>query len=151
MMAKKLNRNKHFSISRIEIDGVDKSGKNLLVNYIALLTNHKYVIYDRGILSQLVYNKLFNRQRDYTNQLKDNSNTIVIHLWGNLKDLEIRHKISNEPTINILEHRNEFFNMQKLLLDNGIFVFNYNTSNMTPFQIAKDIIYILEYIESEEF
>ena len=148
MMAKKLNRNKHFSISRIEIDGVDKSGKNLLVNYIALLTNHTYVIYARGILSQLVYE---NEKEVFKSMRKDNSNTIVIHLWGNLKDLEIRHKISNEPTINILEHRNEFFNMQKLLLDNGIFVFNYNTSNMTPFQIAKDIIYILEYIESEEF
>lgn len=149
MMAKKLNRNKHFKISRIEIDGVDRCGKNTLVSYISLLSNFKYVIYDRGILSQLVYNDLFNRHQDYSKILQDNKNTIVIHLWGELKDLEIRHKITNEKPINILEHRNMFFNKQKELLDNGIFVFNFNTSKMTPYMIAKEVIQILNYIEEE--
>lgn len=149
MLAKKLNRNKHFKISRIEIDGVDRCGKNTLVSYISLLSNFKYVIYDRGILSQLVYNDLFNRHQDYSKILQDNKNTIVIHLWGELKDLEIRHKITNEKPINILEHRNMFFNKQKELLDNGIFVFNFNTSKMTPYMIAKEVIQILNYIEEE--
>lgn len=149
MMANKLNRNKHFKISRIEIDGVDKCGKNTLVQYISLMSNFKYIIYDRGILSQLVYNDLYNRQIDYTDILKDNSNTLVIHLWGEIRDLEIRHKITNEPKINIMEHRNKFMEKQKILLDNGIFTFNYNTSKMTPYQIAEDILYILNYIEEE--
>ncbi len=149
MMAKKINREKHFNISRIEIDGVDRCGKNTLVSYISLLSNFKYIIYDRGILSQLVYNDLYNRGEDYSNILKDNKNTIVIHLWGELKDLEIRHKITNEKPIDILEHRNMFMCKQKELLDNGIFVFNYNTSKMTPYKMAQEIIQILDYIEEE--
>ena len=42
-----------------------------------------------------------------------------------------------------------FMCKQQELLDNGIFVFNYNTSKMTPYQMAREIIQILDYIEEE--
>ena len=53
-----------MNMTILEIDGQDKVGKDTVLRYIELLSNYKYVIKSRGILSQLVYNDKFNRQYD---------------------------------------------------------------------------------------
>ena len=49
----------------IEIEGIDKAGKDTILNNIAIIGNYKYTLNSRGILSQLVYNEKFNRNYDY--------------------------------------------------------------------------------------
>ena len=73
----------------IEIDGTDKTGKDTLLQYLCYLSDYKYSINSRGILSQLVYTKKYNR--DYNFDLSNfNKNKIIIWLYANEEDLKIR-------------------------------------------------------------
>ena len=45
----------------IQIDGIDKTGKDLILQYVTRLSNHKYVIQSRGLISQIAYSKIYNR------------------------------------------------------------------------------------------
>ena len=80
----------------IEVEGIDKTGKDTLVKYIANLSDYKYTIHARGILSQLVYNDKYNR--DYTYRLSHKP--LIILLDVDDDDHAIRCKLTNEPSIN---------------------------------------------------
>lgn len=127
---------------RITVDGVDKTGKDLLVKYIVQLSNHKYVIQARGIISQIAYSKIYGRNYEY--DLEPYKNDIIIYLVGDLEDLKIRHKITNEPKIDI-ERDIEIFNQTaKDLHHKGLTILRVNTSKFTPYEIAKNIVKYLE-------
>ena len=46
----------------IEVEGIDKTGKDLLTHYIVLMSKYKYSVNTRGVLTQMVYNEKFNRK-----------------------------------------------------------------------------------------
>lgn len=134
-------------ISRIEIEGVDKTGKDLIAGYIDRLSNRRYVINARGLLSMMVYSDIYNRGYNYENELKDNKNTLVVYLTAEKEDLEIRHKLSNEPKIDIDRDLRVFEDYAEVFEKAGITVLKCNTSHMTPYNVAK---FVLSFIESEE-
>lgn len=126
----------------IEIDGVDKVGKDTIIQYINYLTNYKFSTNSRGILTQLVYNEKFNRGREYNLNHLGNK-FLIVYLYSDLEDLEIRHKITNEPNINIkkdLELFNDKFNLITRYFD----TLKFNTSYHTPYDIAQEIIKYME-------
>lgn len=131
-------------ITRIDIDGVDRTGKDTLCQYISILSNYKYIINTRGILSQLVYNEIHQRDVDYTNEVADNLNTLIIYLEADIEDLAIRAKTTNEPPRDFRRDRDVFRSYAAVLKNEGIEVWKYNTSLDTPYQIAKNILYRLE-------
>ena len=47
--------------TNICIEGIDKSGKGIVAEYIKRLSNHKYTVSDRGIISEITYSNMFNR------------------------------------------------------------------------------------------
>ena len=49
----------------IEIDGIDKTGKDTLWHYIDYMSGRKYVINSRGIISQVAYSCLYDRKYTY--------------------------------------------------------------------------------------
>lgn len=132
---------------RITIDGVDKTGKDLLLQYVVRLSNHRFVIQARGLLSQLAYSKIY--ERDYSYDLTQYKNDVIFYLKGNLEDLTIRHKITNEPKIDIENDIKIFDDTAKYLRDNGIIVIELDTSEHTPYQNAKKIIETIDSLEKE--
>ena len=48
----------------IYFEGVDKTGKTTLAQTVLKATNYKHVVFDRGPISQVVYDKAFNRVPD---------------------------------------------------------------------------------------
>lgn len=130
--------------TRIDIEGVDKTGKDTICQYVNILSNYKYIINTRGILSQIVYNELYNRNADYNKCMFDNDHTLIVYLTANLEDLETRFKLTGETRLPLQEHIDVFNKARNMLRDNGIKVIQYDTSEDTPFTIAKDIIDFME-------
>ena len=71
---------KHYLI---ELDGIDKTGKDTIERYIAYLGKFKYVVNVRGVLSQLAYAELYNRDYDYDLSVDKNSNNLsILYAFG---------------------------------------------------------------------
>ncbi|HOY90892.1 MAG TPA: hypothetical protein PK891_04175, partial [Bacteroidales bacterium] len=80
----------------IEIEGIDKTGKDLIKAYITQLSNYKYIVQSRGLLSNMVYAEKYSRDYDYTLMYRP----IVVYLDVDEEDRHVRCLISNEPPIN---------------------------------------------------
>lgn len=137
----------------IILEGIDRCGKGSLHRYLERLGNFKYIIDDRGILTQLVYNEKFNRGIKY--DLDEYKNDLIIYLYAEPEDLEVRFKMTNEPSLykdlSIIEGINKDLGLYgkylNLLDDEGYTIYSFNTTNMTLYMIAKNIINILEVME----
>ena len=123
----------------IEIDGIDKTGKDTLCQYLYRMSNKQYSIKVRGIISLIAYSKLFHRNVEY-DLSSINKNTIYVVLTANEEDWKIRCKITNEQSIDFTKHVNAFNDALVQLSDKGFNVLVFDTSTMTPYQIAKEII-----------
>lgn len=131
--------------TRVQIDGVDKTGKDMLVQYITRMSNHKYVIQARGIVSQIAYSKIYGRNYEY--DLRNYENDVIVLLTGDIEDLKIRHKITNEPKIDIERDLKVFGEVAEDLSKRGITVYQANTSHLTPYEVAQKVI---EAVEKKE-
>lgn len=131
----------------IEIEGMDKTGKDTLAKYISLMTNYAFTINVRGILTQLVYNDKFERNNTYVLPYKP----FVIFLDVDNTDHAVRCNIAKEPKININKDREVYYKYIKKFNEIGINVFIYNTSEMTPYMIAKDVISKLNEINIDDY
>lgn len=134
-------------ISRIEIEGIDKTGKDTLVGYIDYMSGRSIPVGSRGILSTLAYNLIYDRNntKNYDRLCEDNKNTLIVLLTADTEDLEIRYKITHEPKIDMTKQWAIFEGLARGLENhNGINVVRYNTTYMTPYQIAQEIIELLE-------
>lgn len=130
----------HVKGHLIEIEGIDKTGKNLLQEYIVKLSNYKYIVHPRGILSALVYSNKYQRNYDYEFDYKP----IIVYLDVDEPDRQIRCEINNEPAISALMDRILFEQSLEQLQQEGYTILKYNTSVMTPYAIAKDVISKIE-------
>ena len=131
----------------IEIEGVDKAGKNLLEKYIEQLSNYAYTINVRRILTQRVYNDKFGRNNTYALPYKP----FIIFLDVDNVDHAIRCAATNEPKINVNKDRTVYYKYIEKLKENNITVLTYNTSEMTPYMIAKDVIEQLSKISINDY
>ena len=126
----------------IFIDGIDKAGKDLIAYYVIHLSNFKYIVNGRGILSQLAYAKLYNRNDAY--DLTQQKNIINVYLEVDKKDWLLRCKKTNEPTLDY-EKNIEAFQYAISVLSQVNNVIRFNTSQETPYMIAKHIV---DYVDS---
>lgn len=124
----------------IEIEGIDKTGKDLIKAYITQLSNYKYIVQSRGLLSNMVYAEKYSRDYDYTLMYRP----IVVYLDVDEEDRHVRCLISNEPPINAESDKRLFNKYKKKLIEKGIAVLEFNTTEQTPYSIAKQV---LDYIE----
>lgn len=136
---------KYYSVF---LDGIDKAGKSTLVAYLARLSNYTLNIFDRGLITNIVWNKIQGREIEYdTEQWR---NTVFIRLNVNKEDWKIRCSIYHEPDMphsyEDMNHRyDEVFNEFN---NNGFKVLEYNTSEMTQYEIAVDIINYLNHLNN---
>ena len=136
----------NFAIDTIILEGIDKTGKDTLVQYIDRVCNHRYAIYQRGNISNIAYERIFNRQPQ---QYKYNMyrHALYVLLTADLEDLKIRFKLSNEPYTDI-ERDSIAFKTTFDDLTDGYYTAEYNTSEMTAYQIAKDIVSKVDQINN---
>ena len=132
----------------ISFEGIDCSGKELVGKYVNILGNYKYVLMDRGLLSNITYARM--NGRNYSYSIKPYDGWIIVYLTVDKEDWEVRCKLKNEPKISYEVHTNEFNNSAMALDKAGIPILVYNTSKYTPYQIAKDIIKYMEDREKED-
>lgn len=101
----------------------------------------------RGLLSTIVYDKLYRQELSDDKILKmidDNKNTLVVLLKADIDDLEIRFKANNEPKIDIQTNIDMFDTYADFICARGVMVIVCNTSEMTPYMIAKEVMKIIE-------
>ena len=131
----------------IYLEGIDKTGKDTICNYIVKLSNGKYVVNGRGLLTLIAYDKIFNRGFSYDFELQ--KYVLNVFLNVNKEDWEIRCKMTNEPVINYQEHMNAF-EYAKNLIKPYTNLLEYNTSILTPYSIAKNIVLEMDKLNAKE-
>lgn len=131
----------------LEIDGPDKTLKDLLCSYICILSNYKYSINVRGYMSQVVYTQKFKRDFSYDDRVI-NKNKVHILLTGEVEDIKTRCKISREPDYSIADDLNKFKTLACIMKNYGYTVLEYNTSHNSIYTIAKDIINKMEELNN---
>lgn len=122
----------------IFVDGIDRCGKNTVVKYIQYLSNHRYMVYDRGILSNITYARMFNRNIQY--DLDQYKPFVFVYLVCDEDDWTIRCKLTNEPKIDYRSHIEQFDITSHMLENVGFNIMFFNTSHMTPYDIAKNVL-----------
>lgn len=95
----------------------------------------------------VVYSNLENRGYNY--DMSTQKNIINVLLTADKEDWLIRCKNTGEKIIDYETHTAEFNKVFNDLQNAGYKVLQYNTSKMTPYQIAKDIVDIANSIEVE--
>lgn len=143
-----------LKVFNIELDGIDKCGKDSVRPYVFYLEPGKYLCRARGLISQIAYAKLYKRNiewdgADYA------KNTLFVLLEVNKHDWEIRCKLTNEPNTGFTyEEMTQAFKLALYELkerfdvpENHILVFN--TSEYTPYAIANEIKTHLEYLNNQ--
>lgn len=131
-------KDKNLKYYNIFIDGIDKAGKDLIAQYVIKLSNYKYIVNGRGIISQLAYGELHNRNYKYC--IEQQKNIINVFLDVNEEDWMIRCEINKEPMIDYINHRSKFLDAYYKFKEYKYPVIYFNTSDMTPYQIAEEII-----------
>lgn len=127
----------------VVFEGIDRCGKTTMRYFLGKMSNHTLITYDRGIITNVAWNKMLGRKFEY--DLDMWKNTLFVHLTVDKDDWEIRCKLTNEDPINYDEHTKMYVDAFKEFNDNGFHVRTYNTSEMTHKQISEDI---LEYLNS---
>ena len=143
-----------LKVFNIELDGIDKCGKDSVKPYVFYLEPGKYLCRARGLISQIAYAKLYKRNiecdgADYA------KNTLFVLLEVDKQDWEIRCKLTNEPNTGFTyEEMTQAFKLALYELkerfdvpENHILVFN--TSEYTPYAIADEIKTHLEYLNNQ--
>lgn len=132
----------------IEFEGIDKSGKELVGKYVDILGNHKYVLMDRGLMSNITYSRIFHRDFEY--DVEQFRNWIFVCLTCDEEDWKIRCKLTNEPDIDYEYNVAEFNKTREMFEKNNFKVIYINTSHVTPYDAAKYIISSIETLNSIE-
>ena len=129
---------------RIILEGIDKTGKDQIREYIRKLSNGKYTCSARGFVSLMAYSNLYNR--DYKYDIQQETNTIIVYLTVDKEDWEVRCKINNEPAIDYEKNKEAFEEVINKLRKDKFRILEYDTSIWPPYQIAKQVIEIVDSI-----
>lgn len=132
-------------------EGMDKTGKTTLKEEFNKRTNFIHYVVDRGPISNIAYNNLFNREKelnDFFEKLCDsikNVNHLIVYCYANENDIKERLKKHNEElpeNTTIYETQELFFNEIKNRQLNFIAI---NTSFSTIDECLYDIINAIKY------
>jgi thymidylate kinase len=111
-------------IKQVIFDGVDRSGKDTLCREFAKATNYKYVCYSRGPMSNMAYDKLFDRGYGDTELIKLAKDmgeyTLFVWVVANRDVIEKRCAETLEPKYDITEHQHAFKEAYKQLIVNDV-------------------------------
>ena len=144
-MLKNMSNMKYYVVS---LDGCDKTGKTSLVQYLARLSNFTLNILDRGPITNIVWNKIQNR--DVVYDLDMWKSTLFVRLTVNIEDWKIRCKVHNEPPMPESFHfmTNAYDIVFEEFRQKGFQTMTFNTSQMTQWEISNAIIKKLDELNA---
>lgn len=133
----------------ISIDGPDRAGKSSVIKAILKKSKGLHIMLDRAILSNIVYNNIYDRkhsEKDYWSLFEKftSAGLITVFLTANLDTLKQRYINTNEKDLDIkaypkhLKVWNSIYNIAKKIGKNN--VMKINTSDMSIDLAAKTII-----------
>lgn len=125
---------------KIVIDGIDKTGKDLIKSYIWYVGKKRYLCYARGVLSEVAYAHLYGRDVEYLIPKSSEERIVNVLLTADKDDWEIRCKTTNEPLLDYDAQIKAFKYAKEVLSDKLEHLIEINTSNYTPYQTAKIIV-----------
>lgn len=120
----------------IVLDGIDKTGKDLIAKYIWELDNSVHVVV-RGWPSMQAYARIYERSINYALPQKD---ALYVHLLADCDDWRIRCKLTDEPAIDYALHNFRFDEAFTTLVSNDYYTFTINSSTFSPIKCAKLIL-----------
>lgn len=143
-----------YKVFNIEFDGIDKSGKDSIMKQIFAYAPNKYIPKSRGLLSQIAYTHMYDRDDEYLVDDGYLSNTLFVLLTVDENDWNVRCELTHEHEINkcrsdvereikYTETSNAFMYAYNKLLSMNIDpaqVMIFNTSEMTPFKIIEKVV-----------
>lgn len=130
----------------IFLDGIDKCGKDTIRQYVWRL-DKRLNVFCRGWPSLVAYARKFCRDCHY--ELPD-KHAVYVHLHVNENDWKIRCEMTNEPVIDYFIDTGLFNDVFAILDDNNYQVIHFNTSKMTPIDIAKAIVNYVHRLNLED-
>ena len=149
-----------YKVFNVEFDGIDKSAKGSIMHQIFAVAPNKYIPKARGLLSQIAYSKLYNRDSVYDVTEGYIANTLFVLLTVEEDDWNVRCKLTGEHEKNKSRSDMEGAVVYKSNSEAFEFAYNYlleqykdkyedhfltyNTSQMTPIQIINDVVEHLE-------
>lgn len=140
-----------YKVFNIEFEGIDKCGKDYIVQYFLKYCPNIYTPKARGIISQLVYTKMYGRNDDYLVNEGYLNNTLFVYLDVDKEDWQIRCKLTNEPNTDYEKSKSafdaEFSELEKYV--NKYQILKCNTSKMTPFEIVQEVKKRLNLLNSD--
>ena len=95
----------------------------------------------------IAYNDLFNRP--YLYEYEKQTGVLNVLLTVKYDDWKIRCKVTNEPSLDFEAHTKAFEKARFELVDAGQFVPIFDTSEYSPYQIAKKIVEIMAKLNRE--
>ena len=152
-----------YRVFNVEFDGIDKSGKDSIMKQIFSYAPNKYIPKARGLLSQIAYSKLFNRDAEYLFTEGYVQNTLFVYLTVDEDDWNVRCDLSHEHELN--KSRSDVESEIKYKSSTQAFDYAYellkskmpqysdhfmtfNTSQTTPIQIIKQVAAKLEQLNN---
>ena len=151
-----LSKSVNISVFKAEFDGIDKSGKDTLVNEMIKIFPNYCSLHARGLISQIAYSKLYNRNWNYPFTEGYIQNTLFIYLDVDEEDWYLRLRNTNEIENNekrsdvdfvsdYAKHRKAFDDTWNDLISSELgkkysshFLY-FNTSKMTAVAIAEAV------------
>lgn len=152
-----------MKIFNVEFDGIDKTGKDYIANQMKSVSPNIYCVKSRGLMSQIAYGKLYNRNIEYEVTNGYIENTLFILLTVDEDDWNVRCDLSGEHEKN--KYRTDLEDEVKYESNSKVFVDTYNdlkskyspshfmrfnTSEITPIKIIKEVVKRLEKLNEEE-
>lgn len=138
-------------VFNIELDGIDKCGKDSIRPYVFYLEPGKYMCRSRGLISQIAYAKLYNRDFDW-DAVDYVKNTLFVLVEVDKRDWMIRCKLTNEPDTGFTYEemqkafRDAVYELKERFCVRDSRILVINSSDYTPYLIAKKIVHQLNYL-----
>lgn len=153
-----------FKVFNVEFDGMDKAGKDSIMAQIFSAAPNKYISNARGLLSQIAYAKLYNRDWEYEFTDGYLDNTLFVYLTVDQGDWKVRCEVSHEfeknkfrsdleGELEYTSNRDAFeyaYEVVKDRLKNKSQIMKFNTTEVTPYNIIMEVVKRLEELNEEK-
>ena len=136
------------------LDGVDKTGKDTIKEWIVKQSNGKILVIVRSFISQIVYSRIYKRNINESffiekmRNLYHDGNYTFFYLTARKDELIKRFKKNNEQDLGIKhidKHFKAFNDVLNKIDDSGVYINHIDTTDKTPYGSARDIIGSIKY------
>jgi len=135
-----------MKFSQVVFEGPNRAGKTSAKTAFEKLTNFKYVTIDRSIITNIVYNRLFNRP-DYKFDLSQYRDIIFVYCYAPIDIIRQRYIETNHPPFQMKEEIVLYSQVAHEFVKDGFHIVFFDTSIQTSEEIAEKIVKYIDNLE----